>query len=92
MSRRITAPLVVEEVEISTSHPSRIYIVRREPHPDDQRVWITQVIRDDVKIGPGYGDIHTRRAIETLDDDGGPLDQLAQEWADAHGIGRPLPT
>ena len=84
---RVSDPLDVQEVEITTAHPSRHYVVRREPHPELAGEWITEVIRDDVRPGPGYGDIHTRRAIDGIDDDGRPLGELAREWAERHGIG-----
>lgn len=85
---RVTRPLVVEEVEIATPSPTRSYVVRREPHPDEPGAFLTEVIRDDVRPGPGYGDIHTRRAIDWIEDDGRDLDALAREWAAMHNLGR----
>jgi hypothetical protein len=86
---RVSRPLMVEEVEITTAHPSRHYVVRREPHPEIEGGFVTEVHRHDIKPGKGYGDIHTSRAVEWLDDDGRPLDLIAQAWALRHGIGAP---
>jgi hypothetical protein len=84
---RITHPLLVEEVEIDAGNPDRRYIIRREPHPEMPGEWITEAIRDEVRMGPGYGDIHTRRAVEWIEDDGRPLEQIAREWAERRGLG-----
>ncbi len=84
---RVSTPLVVQECEVHTGHPHRHYVVRREPDPEIAGAWITEVIRDDVRPGPGYGDIHTRRAVDWIEDDGQPLDELARQWAARHGLG-----
>lgn len=83
---RVSRPLAAWEVQIPAGGDTW-YIVRREPHPDDPAAFITEVIRDDVRPGPGYGDIHTRRAIDWIDDDGRDLAELAREWAEAHHLG-----
>lgn len=90
---RVSSPLVAEEVEIvpeghRRDGTARMFVVRREPHPDTPGAFLTEVIRDDIGPGNDYGDTHRRLSIGRIRDDGRPLEQLAREWAATHHLDR----
>jgi hypothetical protein len=86
MREQITAPVTistptpVEEVWVALNDDDG-YVVRREPHPDSDEVWITLVIHDRVTFNEVGNDIHTRVIIDGFDDDASlPLDEWAMRW------------
>ena len=75
----VSTTMRIEEVVIV--HGDDRFIVRREEHPDIDGAFLTSVIRSEVVVPPGGDDITLTTNIATLDDPGGPLIDLAREWA-----------